>query len=113
MPILKKIRDFTETLDRADFYDFYGLMTALAGPACGDHILVGGRFINLKKIVRRLRITVMEPRFRVDYASAYSTEEAKDDLETLEASYNDMSLTEKQAVAKIICALRVVVKEKL
>ena len=109
--VLEKIQAFTETLDRKHFYDFYGVMTALSSPACGDHVMVSGRLLNLKKIIRRLRITVMAPRFNVDYAPAYTRQEAQEDLDRLIDAYPSLGRTEeKQSVAKAIGALRIIVE---
>lgn len=107
--ILKKIHDFTETLDRSEFYNFYSLVTAMAGPVCGDYLCVNGRMINLKKIVRRIRITIMYPRFEVDYAKGYSdTEEISKVCDELTSLYNHLTSTEeRQSVAKIISALNI------
>ena len=109
--ILERIKSFTAMLDRKHFYDFYGVMTALSSPACGDHLMVSGRLLNLKKIIRRLRITVMSPRFNVDYAPAYTRQEAQEDLDRLTDAYPSLGRTEeRQSVAKAIGALQIVVE---
>lgn len=108
--MLDLIRKFTSGLSRDEFYSFYSLMTSLAGPVCGDHIMVNGQLINLKKIVRKLRITVMYPRFNVDYAPAYTLIAAQADLDRLRSVYLSLSkLDEKATVAKLIGALEIVV----
>lgn len=109
MSVLGKIRFFTAALDRQDFYDFYAVMTAMAGPSCGDHVMVGGQLLNLKKIVRRLRITVMSPRFNVDYAPVYTQADVNKDLDRLVGAYPSVSrVEERQSIAKLIGALRII-----
>jgi hypothetical protein len=110
--IVEKIREFHQSLDRQEFYDFYELMTALPSPACGDKLYFTdvGTTVNLKQIIRRLRITVMYPRFNVDYATAYTRQEAFQDLIDLKAIYPRLSVGERNAVSKIIGALEVITK---
>lgn len=105
--LLGQIHAFLATLSREDFYDFYSLMTSLAGPKSGDFISVDGQKINLKHIVRRLRITVMHPRFEVDYADAYTPNEALKEYEMLKSVFDSPTIRsdDRDAVAKIMKSL--------
>jgi hypothetical protein len=108
------VEAFEKTLGREDFYDFYGLVTAMSSPACGDRIYVDNQPYNLKKIVRKIRITVMHPRFNVDYAPAYTYLTANQDLSslmTLRLKLINSSL-EAASVDKLIGALQVILKSR-
>lgn len=95
------------TMPRGDFYDFYSILTAMAEPLCGDTIyLPSGQRYNLKKVVRRIRITVMGVRFKIDYAKPYTSEELNQELDTLErARLEVVDFVEKKAMDKLISAL--------
>ena len=110
--ILQKIKQFSETLNHEEFYAFYELMTSLSGPATGDYIRVGDELLSLKKIVRRLRITVMWPRFKVDYADPYTKEEALNDYRKLLSVYDGIGYPEKNTVARIMKALLLVYRQE-
>lgn len=107
--VVRKLHAFTVGLDRYEFYAFYALMTALSSPSCGDHLMVSGKLVNLKKIVRRLRITIMSPRFSVDYAPGYTCGEAKEEMDRLSTIYASLHRTEeRQCVAKVMGALEII-----
>ena len=110
-PLLEKIQAFTETLNRTEFYQFYDLATSMANPQCGDTIWIKGKPHNLKKITRLIRITVMFPRFNVDYGQAYTSETAIRDLEKLVALriQLDNASQEAKSVDKLIGALNAII----
>lgn len=107
---LEKLHMFWhKSLSREEFYEVYGVMTALAGPACGDYVQVGELFLNLKRIVRIMRITVMGWRFRVDYAEPYTPETIEQELRHLRHVYRSIvSKEEREAVVKVIKALETI-----
>jgi hypothetical protein len=110
MSITTKICEFTKELTRNEFYDFYSLATIMASPICGDYVWVGGTLLNLKKMVRRLRITIMYPRFNVDYATAYTYRESLQELVVLKNIYPQLAnREEKQSVAKLIKVFEILV----
>jgi hypothetical protein len=82
-------------------------MTSLSGPKSGDFISVDGKKINLKHIVRRLRITVMQPRFNVDYAEPYTPNDVLDDYEMLKSIFDSPTIRsdDRDAVAKLMKSL--------
>lgn len=110
MGILHKIRKFHSELQRSEFYDFYALVTSMGGPPY-DHILVDGQLVNVKRIIRKLRITIMHPRFDVDYADAYTTLGAKEEREHLLSIYDKVQPQEKNLLAKLIKALEIIEAE--
>ena len=112
--LLTRLREFEVGLNREDFYDFYAVVTAMSSPMCGDRIYLNGASINLKKIVRRIRITVMYPRFNVDYAEAYTLESSKAEIERLMATRLLIANNTEEAasVDKLICALEVIYKSR-
>ena len=102
---------FINGIDRDDFYDLYSVLTAMGEPLCGDVIYVLGEKVNLKKVVRRIRITVMGERFAVDYAKPYTLNELMSgelELRTLRIRLGDF--VEKKSVDKLISALEAMIR---
>ncbi len=102
---------FINGIDRDDFYDFYSVISAMGEPLCGDVIYVLGEKVNLKKVVRRIRITVMGERFAVDYAKSYTLNELMSgvlELRTLRIRLGHF--VEKKSVDKLISALEAMIR---
>lgn len=110
MSLLAKIREFHSTLGRDEFYKFYALVTAMGGPPY-DYIKVGDDLLNVKKIIRRIRITVMFPRFEVDYAQPYSTDEARHERDLLLSIYEKVQEHDRNLIAKLIKVLEIIASE--
>ena len=113
MTLLTRIGVFLNALDREDFYNFYSLATSMSNPLCGDVIWVDGKRINLKKIVRLVRITVMYPRFNVDYGRRYTKESAEEDLVKLMSVRPKLvnGSNEAKSVDKLIDTLTIIVND--
>lgn len=113
--LLERLAKFEATLEREGFYDFYALMTAMSSPQCGDRIYVDGQSYNLKKVVRKIRITGMYPRFNVDYAPAYTWETSEEELARLLALRVKLQNNSEEAasVDKLIGALEVIHKSRM
>lgn len=110
MPILQKIREFHAALDRKEFYEFYSLVTSMGGPP-HDYIKVGDDLLNVKKVIRRLRITIMFPRFTVDYAEPYTVTGARAERDRLMSYYDKVQPHERNLLAKLVGALEIIASE--
>lgn len=110
-PTIDRLHYFWTSLSREEFYEVYEVMTALTGPACGDYIVIETQIINLKRMVRLLRITIMGERFAVDYGVPYTSKSIRTPIAILFDLYPKLaSQSEKDSVAKIVKALRTVKK---